>query len=66
MEPKNNSYKIYLDSIIEKYTATPKADPEVLNYALRPPQDKSSLVSKGETINSLLYLVRDRKRLLSA
>jgi hypothetical protein len=66
MEPTIDKYKLYLESIIEKYTATPTTDPEVLNYALRPPQDKRSLVSKGETINSLLYLVRDRKRPLSA
>lgn len=36
MKDEIKNYGAFLDRIIEKYTATPKCDPELINYSLRP------------------------------
>lgn len=36
MTTRNKALANFLDSIIEKYTATPRNDPEAIAYGLRP------------------------------
>lgn len=41
MEHERGNHADALDQIIEKYTATPKNDPELVDYVRRPVKQKS-------------------------
>ena len=42
MLDKGKDYGATLDRIIEKYTSTPKSDPELIDYSMRPRRKKSA------------------------
>ncbi len=39
MRESKDKYGCFLDRIIDKYSATPKVDPEFINYASRPTRE---------------------------
>jgi len=47
MKSTKPRYAEALDRIIEKYTATPREDPEFVDYALRPAKPRSRRQAHG-------------------
>ena len=37
---RRDSHRLFLDRIIEKYTATPSRDPDIVDYSLRPTKEQ--------------------------
>lgn len=48
MIDNRKNYGVSLDRIIEKYTSTPKHDPELVDYSIRPKRKKLAMDRKEE------------------